>query len=92
MFARVRNGCRRGLGSEASGSIHRRSAVKKSFKLGDLVKIDPTGRGFGKVGKIVGLVTWLDGSPEGYFVSAAAFDGVERNLFSSMELMPLDEE
>lgn len=62
--------------------------MEKSFKLGDIVTIDPANLGLGRCGKIIGVVTWLDGSTEGYYVSVVdpSTGGASRHLVSPAEL------
>jgi hypothetical protein len=61
--------------------------MNKEFHLGEIVVIDPTGRGHGPRGKIVGKITWLDGSTPGYMVTTMDKGVVSRHLLSNEEIM-----
>lgn len=62
------------------------------FKNGDIVKLDPTGRGNGATGKIIGIVHMIDGG-FCYFVATYTFgaDAVARHVLNECELMLKEE-
>jgi hypothetical protein len=65
---------------------------KPKFKMGQNVFVDPTGRGRGDMGKVIGVTHWIDGSI-GYIVSVAGIAGqaVIRHSLSESEIMAVPE-
>lgn len=61
--------------------------MKTKFNLGELVVLDPTGKGIGKEGKIIGRTEYIDGS-FGYVVSVTTLhdQNVVRNYVAECEI------
>lgn len=58
------------------------------FALGEIVCLDPTGKGNGLAGKIIGRIEFLDGSI-GYVVTAPTFSssgGISRHQVAECEI------
>jgi len=62
-----------------------------AYPLGALVVLDPTGRMKGPTGKVVGHITWIDGS-HAYVISVPSFrDGsIERHTVAECEIHPAE--
>lgn len=58
-----------------------------TYALGEVVNLDPTGKGRGRDGRVIGQVRWEDGSV-GYFVAVVDIGtgGILRHMVNETEL------